>query len=103
MAYSTKFREMALSYCQHGITDNEVCSKLGVSKNTLVNWKKRLFTTGSLEKDKVIRKSGNPYKYKPNKIKELLEKNQLSESTKNDYTDGHMTLKPKKKKKKYSL
>ena len=74
MAYPVNIREKALTYSQQGLTDSEVGKMLGVSKETILGWKKLLFTTGSLEKKKVERKSGTPYKYQPEKIKSLLEK-----------------------------
>ena len=111
MAYPTNIREQALMYCQRGLTDDAISAKLGVSPFTLRNWKKQLFITGSLDKKKVKRKSGKPYKYKPEKIKELLEKKPKPEksaadkSSKSDKAAKADNLiffshKPKKKKKK---
>lgn len=76
MAYSKEFREQALGYCHEGYTDDEISEMLGISKNTLGNWNKLLFTTGNLDKKKVSRRSGKPYKYTPEKIKEFLDKSQ---------------------------
>ena len=95
MAYSTELREKALTYSMSGLTDTQVCEKLDISKNTLGNWKKRLYDTGSLEKSKVIRKAGKPYKYTPDKLKELMEKskeaNNTSKSTDDKLTDTKST------------
>ena len=80
MAYSTDFREKALVYCQNGLADDEVCTKLGITKTTLTNWKRLLFTTGNLDKkkpSKIAGKPRKPHKYTPDKIKELLEKSKI--------------------------
>jgi len=82
MAYSTELRVKALKDCVSGKTDVEVSAKHGMSKYTLNSWKKRLLDTGTLEKKKTERKSGKPYKYKPEKMKELLDKSKSSESAK---------------------
>ena len=76
MAYSIKTREKALKLLADGFTDAEVSKKVNVSIYTIQNWKKLLFTTGSLQKKKANRKPGKPYKYKPEKIKELLDMKQ---------------------------
>jgi transcriptional regulator with XRE-family HTH domain len=65
----------------NGLTDTQVCEKLDISKNTLGNWKRRLHDTGSLEKSKVIRTAGKPYKYTPDKLKELMEKSKEANNT----------------------
>ena len=109
MAYSTDKREEAMVLCQKGHTDSEVSKKLNLSTQTIGNWKKLLFTTGSLEKKKVKRKSGTPYKYKPDKIKEYLDKSPkpqktvASEPVKKSKSGNQILLsspKPKKKDKK---
>ena len=105
MAYSTDIREKALMYCQNGLTDDEVSAKLGISKHTIVNWKKLLFTTGGLEKKKVKRRAGKPYKYTPEKIKELLNNSKETatpEATNNNdlYPYRSILIQPKTKKKK---
>ena len=75
MAYSTDIREQAMVLCQKGLTDEQIRSATGgVSTQTIGNWKKLLFTTGSLQKKKVNRPSGIAYKYTPDKIKTLLDK-----------------------------
>ena len=74
MAYSTEIRVNALSDYVNGQTDEQVSAKHGVSVYTLNNWKKLLLATGSLEKKKVKRKSGIPYKYTPEKMGVLLNK-----------------------------
>ena len=79
MAYSKDFREQVLVHCINGMTDDQVSAKMGVSKPTIGNWKKLLFSTGSLDKKKVTRKSGKPYKYTPEKIGELLGKGYSTE------------------------
>ncbi|MCL2034478.1 MAG: hypothetical protein FWG94_07075 [Oscillospiraceae bacterium] len=108
MAYSTEIREKALVQCQNGASDDEITAKFGMSKQTLGNWKKLLFTTGSLEKKKVKRKSGNPYKYKPEKIKALLDKSKTSatsypplDSSTQEYLKASSRKKSKKKKNKF--
>jgi transposase-like protein len=80
MAYSTEVRVNALKDYVNGQTDEQVSAKHGVSTYTLNNWKKLLLTTGGLDKKKVERKSGTPYKYTPEKIKEQLDKSRTSES-----------------------
>ena len=103
MAYSTDKREEAMGLCQKGHTDTEVSTKTCVSKQTVGNWKKLLFATGSLEKKKVKRKSGTPYKYKPDKIKELLDKSPkpkaASEPSKSKSSSLILLSSPKTKKK----
>ena len=101
MAYSTKIREQALDYSSRGYTDEQISDMLDVSKYTVSNWKKLLFATGSLHKKKVKRKSGKPYKYTPEKIKELLDKDKLKhDSTASSKRDGTaVAVIPKKKKK----
>ena len=104
MAYSTDKREEVIVLCQKGHTDTEVSTKTGVSKQTVGNWKKLLFTTGSLEKKRVKRKSGTPYKYKPDKIKELLNKSPkppkaASEPSKSKSSSLILLSSPKTKKK----
>ena len=76
MTYSKEFREKALKYCADGLADDAVCKELDIRRETLRSWKKLLFDTGSLEKKK-LKKSGRPYKYKTEKIKELLEKSKI--------------------------
>ena len=111
MAFSTEIRISALKDCVNGHTDEEVSAKHGVSKYTLSNWKKLLLTNGSLEKKKVKRKSGIPYKYTPVKIESLLDKCKTpttSEATTMkacnppDCPGILLQPKPKKKKKKKS-
>ena len=75
MAYPTETRVNALNDYVNGQTDEQISAKHGVSVYTINNWKKLLLATGSLDKRKVKRKSGTPYKYKPEKIAELLDKN----------------------------
>jgi transposase len=94
MAYSRDIRERALDFCQRGYTDEQVSEKFDVSKHTIGNWKKLLFETGSLEKKKVKRKSGKPYKYTPDKIKELLSKDKSKPET--DSKDNAPALKSDK-------
>jgi len=103
MAYSKDFREQALVHCQNGLSDDQVCNKLGVSKQTLGNWKKLLFATGSLDKKKTKRKSGTPYKYTPNKIAELLGKSQTLDTSASSKDFRIAFQKSKKKKKKYQI
>jgi hypothetical protein len=73
---------------------------------TVRSWKRRLFDTGSLDKKKTGPKPGKAYKYTPEKIKELLDKNQTPEPRKNpesktqDSVATPRQTKPKKKKKK---
>jgi hypothetical protein len=74
MAFSTEARVNALKDVVNGQTDQQVSAKHGVSTHTLISWKKLLLTTGSLDKKKVNRKSGTPYKYKPDKLKDQLDK-----------------------------
>ena len=104
MAYDINFRKEALDYCKRGWTDQEVCDTLEISRQTLTNWKKLLFTTGSLNKKRVIRKSTGPYKYKTELLKQLLDqKNTSSESivnVKNEKSDYQESNKKKQKKKK---
>ena len=97
MAYSKDFREQALKHCQNGLTDDQVSEKLGISKQTLGNWKKLLFTTGSLDKKKVKRKTGKPYKYTPDKIGKFLEKSRTSDTSTS--SKNSMSFKKTKKKK----
>ena len=108
MAYPKSVREQALVHYQNGLNDDEVSKRTGISKYTLGTWKKLLFDTGSLEKKKVERKAGKPYKYTAEAIKEMLEKSQkvgVSESPKANIAQGNTPLfnqlKPKKKKKKF--
>ena len=96
MAYSNEVREQALVHCQNGLTDSQVSEKTGVSKQTIINCKKLLFTTGSY--DKAVRKSGKPYKYTPEKIKECLDKLKKSDIT--STVLGNTLFEPKKSKKK---
>ena len=103
MAYTTEEREKALKQCASGLTDDEVSAKLGMSKQSIANWKKRLFTTGSLEKKKTENKPRKPYKYSPEKIIDLLEKSQKSkipEPLKNNNEQGCQKITEKKFKKK---
>ena len=103
MAYSTEEREKALRHCSDGLTDDEVSAKLGMSKQSIANWKKRLFTTGSLEKKKAENKPRKPYKYSPEKIIDLLEKSQkskISEPSKIINEQGCQNITDKKKFKK---
>ena len=102
MAYETDLRIRALEYCQQGLTNEEVGDKLGISKHTIGNWKRRLFSTGNIEKKKATRKTGKPYKYTPDKIKELLDKNKTSVSSNFSYETNSQDSqdKPKKKSKK---
>ncbi len=79
MAYSMKTREQALDYCSRGYTDERVSEMMDVSKQTIGNWKKLLFTTGSLAKKKK-RSYGKPYKYKPEKIIELLDQSRSTQA-----------------------
>jgi len=81
MAYTIEDRIKALEHSKNGLTDTEVSTKTGISKHTIAGWKKLLLTTGSLEKKKVKRKSGKPYKYKPEKIGALLDKRKESGTT----------------------
>ena len=113
MAYTINIREQAMGLCQKGHTPVEVSAKTGVSPQTVNNWKKLLFTTGNLQKKKVHRPSGIAYKYKPDKIKELLDKSPkspqaaTSESSKSQsgsliiFTPSKPKKKDKKKKKKF--
>ena len=105
MAYSTETRINALSDYVNGQTDEQVSAKHGVSTYTLNNWKKLLLKTGSLDKKKVKRKSGTPYKYTPEKIGTLLDMSTastVSEPTKasNPPQNQSLLLQPKTKKKK---
>ena len=108
MAYPKSVREQALVHYQNGLNDDEVSKRTGISKYTLGTWKKLLFDTGSLEKKKVERKSGKPYKYTPEKIKEMLEKSKspvVTKSPKGNKTQGNPILfsQPKIKKKKKKI
>lgn len=110
MAYSKEIREKALRQYIDGYTDEQIGESLGISKHTIGNWKKLLLTTGSLEKKKVNRKSGTPYKYKPEKLEEALNKSQLSEMLADSHKDKakdslkvKKSKRDKKKKKKDSL
>ena len=94
MAYSTEIREKALRQYIDGYTDEQISAGLGVSTHTIGNWKRLLLSTGSLEKKPVRRKSGTPYKYKPEKLKVFLDGNQSPEP------DPVKAKKPKKGKKK---
>ena len=104
MAYSTDKREQAMELCQKGQTNSQVKEMTGVSTQTLNNWKKLLFTTGSLQKKKINRPSGKPYKYTPDKIKALLNKSAkppkatASEPAKSK-SSGQILLSPQKPKK----
>ena len=105
MAYPINTREEAMVLCQKGQTDSEVSAKTGVSKQTVGNWKKLLFATGGLQKKKVHRPKGIPYKYKPNKIGELLtkstkpQKTATSEPSKSKSGNQILLSSPKPKKK----
>ena len=101
MAYSKDIREQAMVLCQNGLSDDKVCTKIGMSKQTLSNWKKQLFTTGSLDKKKVKRASGKPYKYTPAKIGELLAKSKSSDTAVSNETSFMKANKKKKKKIKF--
>ena len=109
MAFSTEVRVNALKDYVNGQTDEQVSAKHGVSTYTINNWKKLLLTTGSLDKKKVERKSGTPYKYTPEKMGVLLDKSKTSAAseatTKKESSppQNHSLLllpKPKKDKKK---
>ena len=112
MAYFIEVRAKALKDFVNGHSDEQVSAKHGVSTYTLNNWKKLLLTTGSLEKKKVKRKSGKPYKHTPEKIGSLLDKSKAdknkppsepkSKKTSNTSQSKDMLLltKPKKNKKK---
>jgi len=103
MAYSTEIREKALRQYLDGHTEEQITAKLGVSKHTLGNWKRLLLATGSLEKKKVKRKSGTPYKYKPEKLKALLDESRSSETvtaSKDSKAQGSSKAKGSKKGKK---
>ena len=78
MAYSTEEREAALIQCAEGLTNEEVSAKLGISKYSIENWKRLLFTTGSLEKKITKNKPRKAYKYTREKIIDLLEKSKIS-------------------------
>ena len=100
MAYSTEEREKALRHCSDGLRDDEVSAKLGMSKQSIASWKKRLFTTGSLEKKKVENKPRKPYKYTPEKINDLLGKSQKAKDTipsKNNNEQEHLKTNDKEK------
>ena len=103
MAYSKDFREQALVLCQNGLSDDRISEKMGVSKQTLGNWKKLLFTTGSLDKKKAKRQTGTPYKYTPDKIGALLAKSKFSDASTSSKSkvDTPEIQKPKKKKMKF--
>ena len=75
----TEFRKI-LEHCKNGLGDKEIAAKTGVSTQTINNWKKLLFATGSVEKKKAIKHS-KPYKYAPEKIGALLDKSKKSEAT----------------------
>ena len=81
MAYSIEVRTKALEDFVNGHSDEQVSAKHGVSTYTLNNWKKLLLATGSLEKKKVKRKSGKPYKHTPEKIGSLLDKSKSDRAT----------------------
>lgn len=105
MAYSIETRINALRDYVNGQTDEQVSAKHGVSTYTLNNWKKLLLATGSLDKKKVTRKSGTPYKYTPDKIGAILDKSTtptISEPTKasSPLEDSSLLFHPKPKKKK---
>jgi hypothetical protein len=74
--------------CQNGLSDEQVSEKLDISKHTLGSWKKLLFDTGSLDKKIVKRKSGTPYKYTPDKIKEHLDKSKSKSNTEDSPKDS---------------
>jgi transposase len=81
----------------NGKTDEQVSATHGVSTHTLNNWKKQLLATGNLDKKKTERKSGTPYKYKPEVIKEKLDKSKASTpaaTTKDDKAQPVNTTKP---------
>jgi len=80
MAYSIEVRAKALEDFVKGHSDEQVSAKHGVSTYTLNNWKKLLLSTGSLEKKKVKRKSGKPYKHTPEKIGSLLDKSKVDKN-----------------------
>ena len=101
MAYSKGIREQAMVLCQNGLSDDKVCTKLGMSKQTLSNWKKKLFTTGSLDKKKVNRTSGKPYKYSADKIGVLLAKSKTADAAVSNETPFMKANKNKKKKLKF--
>ena len=104
MAYDINVRKEALNYCKMGWTDEEVCNTLDISRQTLTNWKKLLFSTGSLNKKRVVRRSRGPYKYKREQIEVLLDQSDKSpvnsKNTKNKYQEIQSSDKKGKKKKK---
>ena len=104
MAYDIDVRKEALYYCKLGWTDEEVCDTLKISRQTLTNWKKLLFTTGSLNKKRVVRISKGAYKYKREQLEKLLDQNNKSPVTskdiKNEQDHQNSGKKDKKKKKK---
>ena len=110
MAYSIEVRVNALKDFVNGHSDEQVSAKHGISTYTLNNWKRLLLTTGNLEKKKVKRKSGKPYKHTPEKIGALLGKSKAdknkppdSKSTKTSNSSQNQDIlllaKPRKKKK----
>jgi transposase-like protein len=96
MAYSTEFRVKALQDYVNGKTEQQISETHGVSTHTLNNWKKRLLDTGNLDKKKTERKSGIPYKYKPEMIKAMLEKSKIIEPAKDSKDDKVTSSKPAK-------
>ena len=68
MAYSKDTREM-VEYLSKGHTHKEAIAELGVSKSSIIKWRKMLRETGSLEDREVQR---NPYKIPDEDLKSYI-------------------------------
>jgi len=69
MAYSKDTREMVMEYLSKGHTHKEAIKELGVSKSSIIKWRKMLRETGSLE-DKESQR--NPYKIPDGDLKAYI-------------------------------
>ena len=69
MAYSKDTRGLVMEYLSKGHTHKEAIKELGVSKSSIIKWRKMLRETGSLEDKEVQRK---PYKIQDEDLKAYI-------------------------------
>ena len=69
MSYSKDTRKMVMEYISNGHTHEEAVKNLGVSKSSIIKWRKMLRETGSLE-DKEVQRT--PYKIPDEELKAYI-------------------------------
>jgi len=106
MAYSAEIRHMALEQCQKGLSIAEVSKKLGMTENTIKNWKKQSLSTGSIKQSDTNRCAKNPIMHTSEKTKEVIDNNKAAIVTAPTKCNSaqvpvkkHTKVKPKMKKK----